>query len=343
MCNVELYNPAPSVSNILDRVGVIIPTYNAAKHWTLLRHSLDHQAVRPSQVVIIDSSSSDETASLAQEAGYTVVTIRKQDFGHGATRQYACGYLPKSDFLVFMTQDAILAGPGSIELLCESFLNPAIGAVYGRQLPREDADPIERHGRLFNYPAHSQVRDLESRHGLGFRTAFFSNSFSAYRRTALEEVGGFPRDAIVSEEVTVIARMLIAGWKIAYKAEAQVIHSHHLGLAQEFSRYFDIGVHHGRTPWLLQEFGTANGNGLRYVKSEFQFLMRNAPLWLPYAALRSISKLTAHRLGIYSRLLPNFLSRALSAHPNYWDSEATASVSGVVPAARSKLAASKPS
>ena len=319
MCISRHQFGGPLVIESTEKLGIVIPTYNAARYWGRSQQQLDEQQIPPCQIVIIDSSSTDNTRSLARAAGYQVVRIRKEEFNHGATRQLACSYLPNSEFLVFMTQDAFLAQPDSIERLCRPFEDPGVGAVYGRQMPREDADPIERHGRLFNYPAESQIRTMNSRGELGFKTAFFSNSFAAYRRSALEAVGGFPSDAIVSEEVTVVARMLMAGWKIAYQAEAEVIHSHHLTLLQEFSRYFDIGVHHGRAPWLLQAFGTAGSDGMRYMRSEFGFLLNNAPLWLPYAALRILSRYTAYQLGVRAESLPRSLCKALSAHPSFWD------------------------
>ena len=60
------------------RVGVFIPTYNAAGNWYALQAGLDVQGVPPSQVVVIDSSSDDGTRSLAERAGYRVVSIPKK-------------------------------------------------------------------------------------------------------------------------------------------------------------------------------------------------------------------------------------------------------------------------
>ena len=305
------------------RVGIVIPTYNAASHWYALQNGLDEQSVPPSRIVVIDSSSDDGTRALAEKAGYRVVCIPKKEFNHGATRRLACNYLPKAEVLVFMTQDAVLARPDSVERLCSSLEDSKIGAAYGRQLPRHDSDPIERHGRLFNYPTTSEVRTFESRRELGFKTAFFSNSFAAYRRSALEQVGGFRSDAIVSEEVSVVAKMLIAGWGVVYKADALVIHSHPLSFSREFSRYFDIGVQHGREEWILSAFGNVGGAGLRYMKSELRYLAANAPLWIPYASLRIASKYLAYQLGIRERYLPKAVKQSLSGHPRFWDDDIT--------------------
>jgi rhamnosyltransferase len=112
--------------------------------------------------------------------------------------------------------------------------------------------------------------------------------------------------------------MLLAGWKIVYKADALAIHSHDLTLVQEFSRYFDIGVHHGRTAWLLDIFGTAGNQGRLYVQSEMRWLWTKNPLLIPYALLRTASKYVAYRLGTIESRLPARLSQALSNHPAFW-------------------------
>ena len=314
-------NKVSSRVPLLRRTGVVIPTYNAGSYWNRLQQALHDQGVAPDQVLIVDSSSTDDTCKLVRQAGYQLTVISKESFRHGATRQQAADLLPWAEVLVYLTQDALPWGDSSFERLLEVFEDPAVGASYGRQLPRPEADPIERHARLFNYPAASSVRTFKSRSELGIRAAFFSNSFAAYRRTAFDEVGGFPQETIVSEEVTVAARMLMAGWKVAYQADATVIHSHPLTLGREFSRYFDIGVHHGRERWLLDTFGHAGGEGRLFILSEAKFLLKRKPSLLVWAFLRNASKLFSYQLGRHERLLPLFLKKAISAQPDFWMDE----------------------
>ena len=117
--------------------------------------------------------------------------------------------------VVYLTQDAVLATPDSLDRLMSAFEDEDVAAAYGRQLPRLGAGPIESHARLFNYPPQSDVRDFESRHTLGIKATFLSNSFSAYRVDALREVGGFPSDVIMAEDALVTGKLLLAGWKLS--------------------------------------------------------------------------------------------------------------------------------
>ena len=85
-------------------------------------------------------------------------------------------------------------------------------------------------------------------------------------------VGGFSPDVIFGEDTLVVARMHRAGWKTAYVADAMVRHSHAYSIAEEFRRYFDIGVLHARESWLVDQFGSASGEGRRFVVSEMRHL-----------------------------------------------------------------------
>jgi rhamnosyltransferase len=308
-------------TGLLRRAAVVIPTYNAGSYWKSLRGALERQGISNDQILIVDSSSSDNTRALAREAGYRLKHIPKESFRHGATRQMAAEALPWAEVLIYLTQDAIPCGDSAMERLLEAFSDASVGAAYGRQVAREEAGPIERHARLFNYPEQSEVRTFASREQMGFRAAFFSNSFAAYRSSALDDVGGFPQNAIVSEEVTVAARMLIAGWKIAYQADATAVHSHSLTIRQEFSRYFDIGVHHGREQWLLDQFGNVGGEGRTFVVSQIRYLMKTQPSLIPIALFRNLSKLCSYQLGRREEHLPSALKGSLSGQPHFWINE----------------------
>ncbi|BBI49657.1 hypothetical protein HORIV_20780 [Vreelandella olivaria] len=93
------------------------------------------------------------------------------------------------------------------------------------------------------------------------------------------------------------ARLLKAGWKLAYCAEACALHSHNYSLVEEFQRYFDIGVLHHREAWLLDWLGRAEGEGGRFVRSELSYLWRRAPWRLPEAGLRTLLKYAGVSVG----------------------------------------------
>jgi rhamnosyltransferase len=295
---------------------LVVLTYNGG---TLLQKCIDSMdAIPPDSILIIDSKSSDNSLAKSISLGYRVHQIPQSEFNHGATRQLALTLCPDSDIFIYMTQDAILASPDSISTMLKPFADAKVGAVCGRQLPHADASPLAFHARTFNYAAVSSIKSLDDVATLGIKAAFISNSFAAYRRTALLEVGGFPCDAILSEDTFVVAKMLQKGWKLAYAAEATCYHSHNYSIWQEFQRYFDIGVFHGREPWYLSFLGHAEGEGKRFVLSEMHFLWRRAPWLIPSALVRTACKLLGYRLGQQERHIPPGVKRRLSMNKGFW-------------------------
>ena len=300
------------------KVGLIVPTLNAGSLWKFWLKAFEQQTRKPDCLLVIDSSSRDDTLTLAYAQGFEVQVVAKSAFNHGGTRQFGVDKLSAMDIIIFLTQDALLASPDAIECLLATFADEQVGAAYGRQLPHHNAKPIAAHARLFNYPAKSRLRSLEDRTRFGIKTVFISNSFAAYRRSALMQAGGFPVNTIMNEDTYVAGKMLVAGWKIAYCADAQVFHSHDYSFLDEFKRYFDIGVFHSHTSWLQQTFGGASGEGLRFVISEMRYLLKHAPWLIPSAVLRTGLKWLGYKLGRLHRRLPQALSRGLSLHKTYW-------------------------
>ena len=308
------------------KLACIIPTYNAGADLPRLLDSLAAQTlnedIQVCDVWVVDSSSNDGSAELAAQRGCQVTRIAKQDFIHGGTRQMMIEQHPDYDVYVLMTQDAYLEDANALAALLRPFDHAKVGAVCGRQLPHHNANLLAQHARAFNYPAESSVKTLADAPRLGLKTAFMSNSFAAYRASALRDVGGFPSDVIFAEDMVVAARMLLAGWSVAYAADARCRHSHNYTLAEEFRRYFDMGVFHAREAWIRQHLGGAGGEGLRYVRSELRFIGQkmslNTPLLLLQSLLRNALKLFAYKLGQHERHLPLALKRRLSMMSSYW-------------------------
>ena len=298
--------------------SLVIPTLNAGECWDHWIAALRLQTLQPQSVLVIDSSSDDATVEKSRAAGFDVRIIPRVQFNHGATRQLAVEALPDAEIIIFLTQDAIFADEFALDHILSGFKDPVVGIVYGRQLPKPGAGHLESHARLFNYPAVGQVSSLVDAKKLGVRTAFNSNSFSAYRRDVLLAAGGFPQRVIVSEDVYVAAKILLMGWKIIYCAEARVHHSHNFSLLQEFQRYFDIGVFYARETWLAKSLGHHEGEGMRFLKSEWTYLVRVAPHRIPESVIHTGFKYLGYRLGRMEQLLPNRIKQRISMQKNFW-------------------------
>jgi rhamnosyltransferase len=298
--------------------SIIIPTYNAEKQMSRLCEALRSQTA-PSEIIVVDSSSSDRTVEIAESFGARVLIVPAEDFDHGGTRTLA-GKAAKGDILVYMTQDAAPFDNHSIENLTQPFEDQEIAASFGRQLPYPEAEAFGAHLRLFNYPDVSCIKSLKDRNTYGIKTAFLSNSFAAYRKTILEGIGWFRRKLIMGEDTCAGAKILLAGHKIIYVADAMVYHSHDYTVLQEFKRYFDIGVFHNSEQWIIDEFGKAEGEGIRYMQSLFAFLIRKKYYLIPEGVARNALKYIGYKLGQKYDKLPASMILKCSMHANFWDS-----------------------
>ncbi|QPF26020.1 hypothetical protein SB6424_05131 [Klebsiella pasteurii] len=297
---------------------IAIPTYNGGNIWKAAVENIQKYAPENLLVHIIDSSSLDETASIARDAGFDVITISGEDFNHGGTRNLAVEkFSDVYDIVIFLTQDAI-PQPGFIEKIIEVFKDDKIACAYGRQLPHDDANPIAIHARYFNYPDISYSYGYESIKEMGLKTVFMSNSFSAYRLSTFREVGGFPCDTILCEDMYYTAKVVQTNHKVAYVSDAIVKHSHNYTPLEEFKRYFDIGVFHTNEQWIRNTFGGAGGEGKKFIISELKFLLKNGPLWIPVAFINNSMKILGYKLGQNYKYLPNAIVKKCSMHKRYW-------------------------
>src|SRR5450759_2423090 len=126
-------------------ISVIIPTLNAEEYLRGLFQSLRNQSTKVDEVIVVDSSSDDNTVALATSLEATVIVVKRDEFDHGATRTIA-GKRAKGEILIYLTQDVLLVNDYSIEYLVKPlYAYKDIGAAYGRQLPCQDASPYGAH------------------------------------------------------------------------------------------------------------------------------------------------------------------------------------------------------
>lgn len=246
-------------------VSVIIPTLNAAAEIEELLKKLATQTVKAEEIIVIDSSSDDDTASLASAySNVRVIEIPRESFDHGGTRDMAIRQA-KGDFVVLLTQDTVPANDSLVESLLKPFADEQVAGVTGRQLPKADAREYEKLVRSFNYPAESNVRSSEDIDRLGIKTFFFSDACSAYRKNVYLKLGGFEKNLLTDEDLFFAARMIKAGYKLAYAADAEVYHSHNLSLREQYKRNYIQGIEFRNHEALLSGV-SLEGEGKKMVK-----------------------------------------------------------------------------
>ena len=301
------------------KVSVIIPTFNAGKTFAQLLHNLNEQTVKPYELIIADSESSDHTVDIAKQYGATVLPIKRAEFDHGGTRNVAAQYA-SGDILMFLTQDIVPIDRLLIEKLIEPFNlqehdDGTIAYSYARQIADEETGHLfEKIARNVNYPDQSSIKGYDDLERLGIKTFFCSNACSAIRKDFFLQQGGFVSPTIFNEDMFMAARLVLTGKKIAYCAEAKVYHTHTYTVKQQFKRYFDNGMSMRTQSWILPyaKVGKA-GSGL--VKRQLLELSKEKKIYLvPLLVIESAAKFIGYKLGMNIHRIPRTIARKLSMH-----------------------------
>ena len=243
--------------------------------------------------------------------------IETEDFDHGGTRDGAASLLD-GDLILFMTQDAVPADVYLVEKLVSAFEKEKVAAAYARQLPDKDCDIIERYTRSFNYPKESSVKTKADLERLGIKTFFCSNVCAMYRRSIYEKLGGFVKYTIFNEDMIMASKVIQAGYKIAYVAEAMVIHAHKYTYRQQFTRNFDLAVSQRQYHEIFDAV-KSESEGMRLVKNTMKYLFRHGKWYLvPDLIFQSGFKFLGYRFGKKYDKLPLWLVKKFSMNPSYW-------------------------
>lgn len=270
----------------------------------------------PYEILAIDSGSTDQTLSTLHAFADRIHTIPPSEFGHGRTRNLAA-HMARGEWLIFLSQDAVPAGPRWLATLTRDLNDSGVAAVFGRQVPPPDVGPIETFFLNFTYPPHpfeqSRLRQVQG----GIGRIFFSNVNAAIRKSVLLE-HPFPDDVIMSEDQAFGRAALEAGHVVRYEPQAAVQHGHRYSLSTLFRRNFDSGYslrEISGDPWR-----NVIALGAGYVRAEMTQLWRNGQaLWIPYALLYEVTKSAGFAAGRLGHRLPLWLRRALSLHRRHWD------------------------
>lgn len=299
----------------MPEVSMILLTKNAGSAFSETLHQIFSQRLAPTEVLVIDSGSTDGTVSLCQRFPIRLVHIQPEEFGHGKTRNLGAR-LAKSELLVFLTQDAIPASENWLSTLVKPlWKDQRLAGVYGRQLPR-NSDPFETFCRNYTYPPTPYRHSSEDLSKFSVYHILFSNVNSAIRRELLIR---FPFDEtlLMCEDQDWARRILHGGYEILYEPNAAVYHSHHDNPLQLFRRSFDAGVSFqqmssDRIVHAFPKTGT-------YLREEIRFLgQQKKRFWIFLLFPREAIHAFGFLLGYFGTFLPPHLKRRLSFHNRFW-------------------------
>lgn len=198
-------------------VSVLIPAFNEARVIEAsVRRILNSSGVRI-EVVVIDDGSSDGTSAIVEAAFGIDPRVRLLTLDNGGkARALNHGLrIARGDVVVALDADTQFE-PDTIARLLRWFADPAIGAVAGNAKVGNRVNLVTRWQAI----EYITAQNLERRalHALGAVTVV-PGAVGAWRRSALDQVGGYPDDTLAEDQDLTIA-VQRAGWRVACDMDA---------------------------------------------------------------------------------------------------------------------------
>lgn len=308
-------------------IDVIIPVYKPDKSFLKLIEALEKQTLSVHKIILMNTEEkyfdqlAYENRFLEKYRNVEVSHLSKKEFDHGMTRRIGVSK-SEAEIFIMMTQDALPADEKLVERLVASVSEEGVATAYARQLPREDCSEAEKFMRQFNYPSESRVKTIADLGELGIKTFFCSNVCCAYKREIYEKLGGFVKHAIFNEDMIYAAKALKSGYKAAYVAEAEVVHSHNYTCKQQFKRNFDLGVSQAMHPEVFAEV-SSEGEGIKSVKRTIAHLKEQGMgRKIPYVVIQSGCKYIGYLLGKNYQKLPKKMVLKCTSNVEFWSHDA---------------------
>lgn len=304
-------------------VDVIIPVFRPDERLLTIINKLVNQSVAINRICIMNTEEKYWEMFIAGKKVDTKKTLLEvkhvslREFDHGKTRNEGAKG-SSADFLLYMTQDAVPVDEFLVENMIKCFDDTKVSGVYARQMTDDNAALSEKFSRLFNYPDTSFVKSLEDKPRLGIKTYFCSNACAMYKREVFEELGTFPVNMIFNEDMVFAHTAIESGYKVAYAADAQVIHYHNYTNMQQFRRNFDLAVSQAMHPEVFENL-SSEAEGKKYALSAFEYFCSNKrPFYFIPFAVTCVYRLLGFKLGKNYKKLSRRLILKLTDSPRFF-------------------------
>lgn len=215
------------------RASVIIVNWNGLQHLAECLVSLAAQTFTDFETIFVDNGSSDGSIAFVQEHYPTVKTIpltENTGFAHGNNIGFQAA---QGEYLVTLNNDTRV-DPSWLELLVRTAeKDPLAGMVASRICAYDEPDRLDSLGVAVCRDGMSRAAFRNRPFSeLGFkgdvREIFLPSACAAlYRRTMIDEIGGFDTDFFAyCEDTDLGLRGRLAGWKAVAALEAVVLHKY---------------------------------------------------------------------------------------------------------------------
>ena len=206
--------------------SVVIRECNEEKHIGRLLSGILQQTIRPIDVILVDSGSTDATLAIASRYPVRIVSISPEEFTFGRALNRGCA-LANGEYLVIASAHVYPVYPDWLERLLAAFEEPQVALTFGKQRGDETTRFSEHQILAKWFP---EVPTSRMDHP-------FCNNANAAVRRSLWERRPYNEDLPALEDIEWATWAMSQGYHVAYSAEAEVIHVHSETPRTVYNRY----------------------------------------------------------------------------------------------------------
>jgi glycosyltransferase involved in cell wall biosynthesis len=205
---------------------VVIRAFNEEAHLGQLLEGITRQTLKEVETILVDSGSTDNTLAIAAQYPVKVVHIGKEEFSFGRSLNRGI-QAARGEFVAIISAHCYPLNPDWLENLLAPFADPQVALSYGMQ----------RGGETNRYSEHCWFRQYFPETSVPDQATPYCHNANAAIRRELWQTHPFDEHLTGLEDLAWGSWAKAEGYKIAYVAEAPIIHLHAEGPRQVYNRY----------------------------------------------------------------------------------------------------------
>ena len=214
-------------------ISIVIRTHNQGKLLERLIKKIQSQKKEDNiEIIVVDSSSTDNTPAIARENKCKLISINPKKFTHAYTFNLGAKN-SRNETIVFASVDIVPKGDMWLHNLVSPLKDKKTAAVFSRQIPFLGVNPSEEYRTLKVFPKKGE-------------SLAFSNASSAIKKELWEKEKfdeKVPVQYIGGEDCKWANYWKNLGYAIKYEPSSEVYHSHRYSFKTKLSGAYNSGYY----------------------------------------------------------------------------------------------------
>ncbi|MBD85250.1 MAG: hypothetical protein CL743_01835 [Chloroflexi bacterium] len=198
-------------------VSIIIRTYNEAEYIETLLKAIRSQTITNTEIILVDSESTDNTVALAAKYCDQIVRIKKTEFTFGYSLNKGIE-IAKGEILILVSAHTKPLHNQWIENLINPLQDPNIAMVYGKQVGDSDSRYSEYKDLIRIFPDKAKLHTDSN---------YFSHNANSCLRKKDWLAHKFDETLTGQEDIEWARYWMQNGFSVFYEPSSPIIHSHY--------------------------------------------------------------------------------------------------------------------